>query len=121
MVRKEFNKPVFIAEFGYPAAPITVGFFSSWNNEIPNYPISNEGQASLLRDLASWGVASGVSGIRPWAPDLPVPGWEPFALFSLSGTVAEARPAVGAILEGSKNPDPNALKLGPATETAQSQ
>ena len=76
------------------------GPFTSWNNALENYPLTPDGQAKILRDLASWGAAHGVSGIRPWGPDTAVAGWSSFALFELDGKTAIARPGLSAISEG---------------------
>ncbi len=99
-VHRAFGRPVFIAEFAYPAQPVTQGPFAGWNHAQANYPFTERGQANLLRDLTAWGRTAGVSGIRYWAPETIVPAWEPFALFSHSGTVATARPALDAIARG---------------------
>ncbi len=74
------------------------------------YPISKAGQAAFFRDLASWAPSAGVSGVRPWAPEVFVPGWQGLALFSPpTGGVSAARPALGAIAEGLASPDPDAF------------
>ena len=87
--------PVFVAEFGYPAATMR-GVFS-WNDAAPGYPLTADGQALFVRDLVAWGTREGVlSGIRPWAPDLAMPGWAPMALFSRQGSLVTARPALDA-------------------------
>lgn len=109
-MREEFGKPVFIAEFGYPAKPMTVGPFADWNYHAGPYAVSPQGQADLMRDLASWGKTAGLSGIRPWGPDFPVPGWEPMALFGATGNQAVARPSLDAIAQGLASPNPNALE-----------
>jgi arabinogalactan endo-1,4-beta-galactosidase len=103
-VSGEFRRPVFIAEFAYPAAEkaASEGPFASWNHALDHYPLTPQGQADVLRDLASWGVADGVSGIRPWAPDTPVAAWDSFALFSSDGKVATARPGLSVIAEGAR-------------------
>jgi hypothetical protein len=104
-VHAEFGRPVFVAEFAYPAAEKAAqeGPFASWNHALENYPLSPEGQAKILRDLASWGVTHGVSGIRPWGPDTAIAGWSSFALFDLDGKTATARPGIGAISEGANS------------------
>ncbi|HUK29898.1 MAG TPA: glycosyl hydrolase 53 family protein [Candidatus Acidoferrum sp.] len=100
-VQRELGRPVFISEFGYPAA-IMHGIFN-WNEEVSGYPQTPEGQSNFIRDLAAWGVSTGaLSGIRPWAPDLAAPGWAPMSFFSLEGKLATARPALDAIAEGSR-------------------
>jgi arabinogalactan endo-1,4-beta-galactosidase len=97
--------PVFIAEYAYPAAPMTSGPYQAWNNEVPGYPITADGQAELLRDLVIWGRANGVSGIRPWAPELYVGHWEPMSLFEATGpTQASARVSLSALFEALTQP-----------------
>jgi arabinogalactan endo-1,4-beta-galactosidase len=98
-VHRELGAPLFIAEFGYPAAKMQSGFI--WNDAVEGYPLSPEGQAKFIRDLVAWGVGTGVlSGIRPWAPDLAASGWGPMSFFELDGKMASARPALGAAVEG---------------------
>ncbi len=103
---RALGRPIFIAEFGYPAALMTEGPFADWNHAVEKYPITPEGQAGILRDLAEWGSAVALTGIRPWAPDAPVPGWAPMALFSRDEKTAMARPGLGAIAEGRKSIKP---------------
>ena len=107
-VNDEFKRPAFIAEFAYPAAEkaASEGPFASWNHALEHYSLTPQGQADILRDLASWGVAHGVSGIRPWAPDTPVAAWDSFALFGSDGKLATARPGLSAIAEGARAPKP---------------
>jgi hypothetical protein len=94
-VKAAIGRPVFVAEFGYPAA--TMGGVFSWNDAVPSYPLTPDGQARFVRDLVAWGTHDGVlSGIRPWAPDLALPGWAPMALFSRQGSLATARLALDA-------------------------
>lgn len=93
-VRAALNVPVFIAEYAYPAEPMTIGPYATWNNEVPGYPISEVGQSALLEDLMIWGKDNGISGIRPWAPDVFVGHWIPMALFDASGN---ARPSLSSI------------------------
>lgn len=94
-VKAAIGRPVFVAEFGYPAA--AMGGVFSWNDAVPGYPLTADGQARFVRDLVAWGTRDGVlSGIRPWAPDLAVPGWAPMALFSRQGSLSTARPALDA-------------------------
>jgi arabinogalactan endo-1,4-beta-galactosidase len=101
--QRELGRPVFVAEFGYPAGRIDRGPFL-WNDAVEGYPLSPDGQAAFVRDLVAWGEASGtLSGIRPWAPDLPVPGWGPMSFFQLSGMKAVARPVLDAIAEGARS------------------
>jgi hypothetical protein len=99
---RELGRPVFIAEFGYPAARMGRAF--AWNDAVDGYPLSPDGQARFIRDLVSWGIQSGVlSGIRPWAPELAAPGWGPMAFFMLDGKIATARPALNAIADAERS------------------
>jgi hypothetical protein len=109
-LRAQLGRPVFLAEFAYPAGPIGTGAYSSWTNAIPAYPITPQGQAQVLHDLASWGIASGLSGIRYWAPEVFVSGWGGFALFAApSGGPAVANTAIDSITTGIASPDPAAF------------
>jgi arabinogalactan endo-1,4-beta-galactosidase len=97
--QQELGRPVFVAEFGYPAK--TMGGIFKWNDAVKDYPLSPEGQANFIRDLVTWGVQTRtLSGIRPWAPELAAPGWAPMSFFENSGGTATARPALDAIWEG---------------------
>jgi hypothetical protein len=94
-VHRELGCPLFVAEFGYPAATMS-GVFS-WNAAVDGYPLTPDGQARFVRDLVAWGARNGVlSGIRPWAPDLVLPGWGPMSLFERRGRVVTARPVLDA-------------------------
>lgn len=95
----ELGRPVFVAEFGYPAK--TMGGIFKWNDEVKGYPLTPEGQANFIRDLVAWGVETGtLSGIRPWAPELAAPGWGGMSFFENNGNTGTARPALDAIVEG---------------------
>jgi arabinogalactan endo-1,4-beta-galactosidase len=97
----ELGRPVFIAEFGYPAARMQ-GMFP-WNATVAGYPETADGQANFVRDLVAWGKHEKVlSGIRPWAPDLSAPGWAPMSLFEREGRVVKPRPAMDALTGGAK-------------------
>jgi arabinogalactan endo-1,4-beta-galactosidase len=99
-VHKELGRPVFIAEFGYPSATLTDGPFAGWNFMTERYPLTAQGQANMLHDLTAWAAASGISGIRPWAPEVVLPGWGPFSLFGLHGKSASANAGLSAIADG---------------------
>ena len=103
LAMRRFGKPIYIAEFGYAAGPMSFGG-SSWANEVKGYPISPAGQAAFLRDLVKWGVKTGtLAGIRPWAPDFVGSGWQPMALFDAPvHEVAAARSGLSSIREGLK-------------------
>ena len=105
-VHNELGRPVFIAEFGYPAEILKVGPFLTWNHALEQYPLTPQGQANLMRDLVVWGSRAGVSGIRPWAPEVTAPHWLPFALFGVKNETAVARPSLDAIAEGLRSRKP---------------
>lgn len=101
VAHRELGRPVFIAEFGYPAATMQGDF--AWNEAVDGYPQTPEGQANFVSDLIAWGKREKVlSGIRPWGPDLVRPGWAPMALFERDGKVARARPVLDAFKTGNK-------------------
>ena len=65
---------------------------------MPGYPQTPQGQADFLRHLIAWGRREKVlSGIRPWAPDLALPGWAPMSLFERDGRLVHPRPALDAL------------------------
>lgn len=107
----ELERPVFVAELAYPASTLTAGPYAGWTHAVPAYPLDERGQAELLRDLAAWGASAGLSGMRPWAPEVVVEGWDFMALFHLEpGGVATMRPALDSIAAGLAAPDPAALR-----------
>ena len=94
-VRTAIGRPVFVAEFGYPSEKMS-GVFS-WNDAVPGYPQTADGQAAFVRELVTWGRKERMlSGIRPWAPELSAPGWAPMSLFERRGLTVTARPALDA-------------------------
>jgi arabinogalactan endo-1,4-beta-galactosidase len=101
LAKKRLGKPLYIAEWGYPAGPMSFGG-AHWDLPVPGYPISAKGQSAFLRDLVEWGVRTGtLAGIRPWAPDFVGGGWQPMALFGApEGGVSSARDSLSSIQEG---------------------
>lgn len=101
LAMERLGKPIYLAEFGYAAGPMTYGE-KNWANPVPGYPISPDGQAAFLRDLVEWGVKNGtLVGVRPWAPDFVGSGWQGMALFDTPvDGIADARPGLSAIQEG---------------------
>lgn len=75
------GEPLFLAEFGYPAARMPAGPFA-WNSAVDGYPLSEEGQAAFYRDLLP---LRGLSGVRWWAPDYCFVGWGPMSVFRPDG------------------------------------
>jgi hypothetical protein len=78
---KECGLPVFIAEYAYPTGAIT-GSYSGWKNQVPGYPISEDGQDALLRDVVEWGKSKGLVGIRYWVPDFSHSTWASMSMFN---------------------------------------
>jgi arabinogalactan endo-1,4-beta-galactosidase len=103
-IRETFDRPVFLGEYSYPA--VGEGVYSNWNQALDGYPLGEQGQSDLLRDLTAWGSQTGyLSGIRPWDPDgfVGIFGWGPMSLFKFGdagATRADARTAIGALQEG---------------------
>lgn len=109
-LRAQLGKPVFMAEVAYPAAMVTSGAYMGWDNALPDYAISEQGQAAFLQHLTSWGASGALSGVRPWAPELGVAGWDAFALYAVaSGTTLRPRPSLRALGDGVASPDGGAL------------
>lgn len=99
-IQGEFRRPVFIAEYAFPAGLIQ-GYYAKWNIPQPGYPLDDQGQAAFLRRLTRWGSQSGmICGIRPWAADLCGGGWGAMSFFNLEGKTAMARPALDAMAQG---------------------
>jgi hypothetical protein len=112
-VKSSLGMTSFLAEVGYPGAPLGgSSYFSTWNHALTSYPISESGQHDLFHDLASWGASGALTGVRPWAPDVFVPDWAPMSFFvAASGSkVGVAQPAIDGLREGATSPNANALK-----------
>ena len=97
-LNKELGLESFIAEYAYPASQ-PEGPYNQWCNSITGYDLTPDGQAGFLRDFLIWGLENNVCGIRPWAPELAVAGWEAFAIFEGGDHNLVARPALTAFNE----------------------
>jgi hypothetical protein len=98
-VRRRFDRPMFLAEFGFPSGPMPAPF--DWNDVQKGYPITDRGQHDYVRDVAHWGMRTGdISGIRPWAPDYCLGGWSSMSFFRKAGKRATAKPVLSAMQEG---------------------
>lgn len=82
-INKEIKKPVFIAEYAFPSEEMTSGPFQDWDVPLNGYEITESGQSQFTEDFIKWGIKNGVSGIRPWAPDLALNHWGPMSLFTV--------------------------------------
>lgn len=93
-VRQQLGVPVFIAEYAYPSEPIESGTYQDWDTPLTGYAISEADQARFTADLLAWGRSNGISGIRPWAPDLILGEWSSMSLFKANPAtkIAEAKP-----------------------------
>ncbi|ORX85598.1 glycoside hydrolase [Anaeromyces robustus] len=67
-INNECKVPVFIGEFSYPSGEMS-GDFAGWNKKANGYQHTEEGQASIYKDVVDWGKTHGVNGIRYWAAD----------------------------------------------------
>lgn len=98
-IGRRYRRQVFIAEYGYPSGHMTGSY--SFNDTVAGFPQSPGGQARFTRELVTWGVRTGrLAGIRPWAPDLVLPGWGPMSFFAQQGRSARARPGLRAVAQG---------------------
>lgn len=93
----EMGLPVVIPEFGYPAEIPAGGPFVNWYNDLPGYPLTQEGQARWIADfLASLRQHPNVIAAFYFSPAFHWGGdiWGAFALFDQDG---RARLGVGAL------------------------
>lgn len=95
-LKQRFNRPTFIAEYGYPTSEMPLPF--RWNDVPPGYTQDEDGQFRFTRDLINWSLETdAISGLRPWAPDLCTSGWAPMAWFRRDGATATARPVLTSL------------------------
>jgi arabinogalactan endo-1,4-beta-galactosidase len=87
------HKPVLICETGYPATASFGGQFAGWNLPAEGYPLSDDGQARWIADLAAVVRHDpNFAGVFYWSPEWYDGGlWDAFALFDGRGV---ARPGV---------------------------
>ena len=92
---KEINNKckllVFIGEFSYPSGKMS-GDFAGWNKKVKGYPHSEEGQASIYKDVVKWGKSHGVIGIRYWAADYE--NWGSMGLFKFENKHGKPKKAL---------------------------
>ena len=70
-LNRELGVNVMLAEYGYAnESGLASGTFSSWNNKVYGYDLTDEDGAKFLKELITWGKNNGMAGIRPWAPEL---------------------------------------------------
>lgn len=89
VLHTEFNLPVVIAEWAYPAQVTQpTEMFNDWRHVVPGYPATPQGQADyvahFLRDMRDHPAVIGAYYFSPtfyWQPDI----WETFALFAPDG------------------------------------
>jgi len=79
-VHRHCGLSTFVAEYAYPSSSMTEGEFKGWNRKTKGYEHNEADQSRLLQDLIARGKENGLSGIRPFAPDLNG-HWEPMSLF----------------------------------------
>lgn len=109
LLSRELKRPVFIAEYAFPAA--SSGYAGgNWSKPIPGYAVSPQGQADFTHDLVKWGMQTGLlSGIRPWAPDFVGPAWGGMALFDLKDKTAISRPVIDAFRKAAADAAPGGV------------
>ncbi len=92
------HKPVLICETGYPATDGSGGQFAQWNLPVEGYPLSDEGQAKWIADLAAVVRHDpNLAGVFYWSPEWYDGGlWDAFALFDAHGV---ARPGVRSFIK----------------------
>lgn len=93
-VVEECDLPMFIAEYSYPTKEMT-GQLDTWDVPVPGYDLSIADQARFTADFVDWCKDNGVSGIRPWGPDV-LGDWEPMSFFTYDPEtkIAEANPII---------------------------
>ena len=70
-VNRELGVNVMLAEYGYAnETGLNSGTFSSWNNKVHGYELTDEDGARFLKELIGWGKNNGIAGICPWACEL---------------------------------------------------
>ena len=70
-VNEKLGVNVMLAEYGYAnETGLASGTFSSWNNKVYGYELTDEDSARFMSELITWGKKNGLAGIRPWAPEL---------------------------------------------------
>jgi len=84
------QKPIIIAEYGYPSSTDIHGPFSWFNKAVSNYSLTAEGQARWIRDQLSWAYdTKEILGTFYYQPEFYGPKvadlWQPFSLFDQSG------------------------------------
>lgn len=93
---REFDCPVIVCEYAYPATERIVGQFADWNRAVPGYALTPEGQRRWIESFLSESRNHAhVAGAFYWSPewygdDL----WQAFALFDAEGN---ARPALESL------------------------
>ena len=98
------HKPVLICETGYPAAANFGGQFAEWNLPAEGYPLSDDGQAKWIADLAAViRHDPEFAGVFYWSPEWYNGGlWDAFALFDSHGV---ARPGVRSFTPHARRSD----------------
>lgn len=98
-IEQQCGLPVFIAEYGYPSEKMT-GTYVAWSNAPKGYSLCAEDQAEYTMEFISWCKENGVSGIRPWGPDI-MGDWEPMSFFEYDEKTmtATAKPVMEVFMQ----------------------
>lgn len=92
-----FDRPIIVAEYAYPSSGLIIGMFSTFNNEVKNYPLSHEGQKEWLVDFLNWCKDhSYITGTFYFSPEFYMFYWAPMSLFNYFG---KSKPAIEAFIE----------------------
>lgn len=91
---RDCGLPVFIAEYSYPSGQMDAPL-ENWDVPVAGYELNAVDQARYTADFIAWCKKNGVSGIRPWGPDV-LGYWEPMSLFSYDSAtkLATAKPVI---------------------------
>lgn len=91
------GRPLVICEYGYPSQPEFPGQFAEWNQPVPGFELSPDGQRAWLAAFQAFarGAEAHLAGAFYWSPEwIRSNMWEAFALFDDDG---RAKPALAAL------------------------
>lgn len=99
-VNRKLGVNVMLAEYGYANKSwLASGTFSSWDNKVHGYDLTDKDGARFLTELITWGKKNGMAGIRPWACEL---DWAmPWFDFDAKTHTATAKSALFTALKAS--------------------
>ena len=93
-IAKKTGRQVILCETGYPSQSSFTGQFATWNQAVPGYPLTPEGQQKWLADALDYCRSQPqIRGFFYWSPEWYSDMWQAFAVFDANGN---ARPALNA-------------------------